>query len=209
MLEGIKRSKNSSDSRLPITGKLLCQIINILPHVCFSEYEASLFSSAFSLAYHGFLRVGELVLSKKWQSHQVIGVENICFFTENNQDIIKLYLPFSKTDQLGQGCQIKITETKEITCPVYLLRQYLLQRPKVKGPLYCHFGGSSVTRYQFSSVLNKALRAMGVSNYTSFKTHSFRIGAASSYSEKGVSEQDIKRLGRWKSDAFKGYIRLP
>jgi len=50
---------------------------------------------------------------------------------------------------------------------------------------------------------------MGVSNYTSFKTHSFRIGAASSYSEKGVSEQDIKRLGRWKSDAFKGYIRLP
>ena len=152
-----------------------------------------MFSSAFSLAYHGVLRVGELVLSTKWQSHQVIGVENICFFKENNQDII----------------EIKITKTKEITCPVYLLRQHLLQRPKVKGPLYCHFGGSSVTRYQFSSVLNKALRAMGVSNYTSFKTHSFRISAASSYSEKGVSEQDIKRLGRWKSDAFKGYIRLP
>ena len=50
---------------------------------------------------------------------------------------------------------------------------------------------------------------MGVSNYTSFKTHSFSIGAASSYFEKGVSEQDIKKLGRWKSDTFKGYIRLP
>lgn len=123
MLEGLKRSKNYSDSRLP--------------HVCFSEYEASLFSSAFSLAYHGFLRVGELVFSKKWQSHQVIGVENICFFKENDQDIIELYLPFSKTDQHGQGCQIKITETKEITCPV--LTAIFTTETKSKGPLIVPF----------------------------------------------------------------------
>ena len=37
----------------------------------------------------------------------------------------------------------------------------------------------------------------------------FRIGAASHAAECGYSETQIRLLGRWKSDAFKKYIRLP
>jgi len=39
--------------------------------------------------------------------------------------------------------------------------------------------------------------------YTNYKSHSFRIGAAI----KGVAVDEIKTAGRWKSDAFKSYIR--
>ena len=59
MLDGLKRLKKSSDTRLPITEDLLCRIVDNLPNVCSSKYEADMFSSAFSLAFHGFLRVGE------------------------------------------------------------------------------------------------------------------------------------------------------
>ena len=36
-----------------------------------------------------------------------------------------------------------------------------------------------------------------------------KIGAASLAAEKGLSDAQIRHLGRWKSDAFKLYIRQP
>ncbi|XP_074657153.1 uncharacterized protein LOC141910317 [Tubulanus polymorphus] len=44
-----------------------------------------------------------------------------------------------------------------------------------------------------------------VASYTS---HSFRIGAATNAATNGVPEPVIRELGRWKSDAFKRYIRI-
>ena len=40
-----------------------------------------------------------------------------------------------------------------------------------------------------------------------YKGRSFRIGAASLAAGKGFSDAQIRTLGRWKSDAFKLYIR--
>ena len=41
-----------------------------------------------------------------------------------------------------------------------------------------------------------------------YKGHSFRIGAATYAAEQGVSDDKIRHSGRWKSDAFKKYIRI-
>ncbi len=40
-------------------------------------------------------------------------------------------------------------------------------------------------------------------------THSARIGAASLAAASGISEDNIKRMGRWASSAVKNYIKLP
>ncbi|RXN33950.1 proline and serine-rich 1-like protein [Labeo rohita] len=40
-----------------------------------------------------------------------------------------------------------------------------------------------------------------------FSNHSFRIGAATSAAQKGLSKQQIQTLGRWSSEAFQSYIR--
>ena len=37
---------------------------------------------------------------------------------------------------------------------------------------------------------------------------SFRIGAATYAAEQGISDTKIRHMGRWKSDAFKKYIRI-
>ena len=41
--------------------------------------------------------------------------------------------------------------------------------------------------------------------------HSYRIGAATTYTAKarGIDDSTIKELGRWKSKAFEAYIKLP
>ena len=41
-----------------------------------------------------------------------------------------------------------------------------------------------------------------------YSGYSFRIGVATTAVEVGVSEAVIQQLGRWKSVAYNGYIRL-
>ena len=42
-----------------------------------------------------------------------------------------------------------------------------------------------------------------------YKGHSFRIGAATSAVAAGIPEAQIILMGRWSSDAYKKYIRIP
>lgn len=92
-----------------------------------------------------------------------------------------------KTDQFNKGVTIVLNSHAGITCPVRCMIDYMRIHPILSGPLYCHFGGKPITRYQFSAVMGKALAVLGFNNklYTS---HSFRIGAATAAAEKGLSD---------------------
>jgi hypothetical protein len=63
-----------------------------------------------------------------------------------------------------------------------------------------------LSRYQFNAVLKKSLAYLHVPAQR-YKNHSFRIGMTIALSEEGRSDEEIKRMGRWKSRAFEGYIR--
>ena len=65
-------------------------------------------------------------------------------------------------------------------CPAHTLLNYLKLRLKLEGPLFCHFNHKSVTRFQVSSMLKSTLRFLNL-NEQDFNTHSFRIGAATSF----------------------------
>ena len=79
-------------------------------------------------------------------------------------------------------------------------------RGATPGPLFCFADGSPVKTSQFTQQLQQALNFCGLDS-TKYKSHSFRIGAASLAAEKGLSDAQIRHLGRWKFDAFKLYIR--
>ena len=77
-------------------------------------------------------------------------------------------------------------------------------------PLFCHFNGHAVTRSQFSALLCMACLILDV-DASKYRSHSFRIGAATLASSNGVSDDEIRTCGRWSSDSktFKRYIRIP
>ena len=207
MLEGMKRTKSrGTDTRLPITYELLSKIVGILPNICSSSYESKLFAAAFSIAFFGFLRVGEITHSKSnGVFNHTIGIEDVQVFDSS----IQLHIASSKTDQYGSGVKLLISEQADNSvCPVFHLKHFLGVRPCLAGPLFCHFGGKPVTRYQFSSLLKKAVTTLGVSQ-ARYGTHSFRIGCATYSAMKGFSDEKIKLMGRRKSPAFKTYIRVP
>jgi hypothetical protein len=68
--------------------------------------------------------------------------------------------------------------------------------------------GTPVTRQFFNQQLTYSLKWAGLHN-DRYKGHSFRIGAATTAAAMDTPEDTIKRMGRWHSDAFRKYIRIP
>ena len=124
--------------------------------------------------------------------------------------MVELGLRSSKTDANAEGAVLALQVVDTLFCPVKLLRRYIFLRSSVAGPLFCHFGGQPLTRSQFNSVLCKACGALGM-DCSKYRSHSFRIGAVSLASSKGLSDDEIRACGRWSeaSFTFKRYIRIP
>ena len=85
---------------------------------------------------------------------------------------------------------------------------YLANHPKKEGPLFQFADGSPLTRSRFVTEFRRALSAAGV-QAAAYTGHSFRIGAATTAAAKGIPDNIIKALGRWTSEAYQVYIRLP
>ena len=69
---------------------------------------------------------------------------------------------------------LTIDRVESILCPVRCLHDYLIVRDKTDGPLFVHSGDKALTRYQFSSVLEKSLNARGV--HGSLRLTFFELG---------------------------------
>ena len=173
MLSGMTRLDARVDQRFPISPELLVKIIQVLPVVCSSVYETTLFSAIFSLAFYGFLRVGELVVASKGEWGHALLAHTVK--VKDHGGTIELELSHSKTDQAGKGVIINLQKIESPTCPVSLVKQFLAIRKRASCIFFCHFDGIPVTRYQFSALLKKSLNAIGL-HTDRYRSHSFRMG---------------------------------
>jgi hypothetical protein len=94
-------------------------------------------------------------------------------------------------------------------CPVLAIKKYLSYRTAPRqGPFFVHANGSAVSRGTFNNRLKDSLMYSG-DNTVHMSSHSFRIGGATHLAQRGFSDDEIKRLGRWKSNALVSYICFP
>lgn len=92
---------------------------------------------------------------------------------------------------------------KKKICPVNAITKYLTLSNHKAGPLFQFTCGTPVSYAFFSSSLKSLLTFIGL-NTQIYKGHNFRIGAATSAAAEGIPQT----VGRWKSNAFKNYIRM-
>lgn len=202
LIQGASRLRPSADLRAPITKDILQKLVLSTSHTTLSIYHRQLFTAMYLLAFHAFLRIGEIA-TQKCNASNVIQYKDVNIVGQNLS--ITFY---TFKHHKGPPVYISVPAQKSLFCPVWAMTNYLSQRGRQPGPLFILPGGFPVSKSFFQENLQRSLSWAGLSS-TSYKGHSFRIGAASTAALQGLSDEEIQRMGRWKSQAFKKYIRIP
>ena len=212
VMKGIRKLTDTSKPprvRLPITSDILQGIHTVLsaePHLYFSK----MMWAACCMAFFGFLRSSEFTVPA--QNHydpevhlslSDITLDKRCFPT-----MVCVHIKQSKTDPFRQGAHIYLGRTYQTICPVKAIVSYLTVRGSKPGPIFTLQDGRKLTRSIFGAELDKILRKLDLQTHQ-YNTHSFRIGAATCAKQAGITDVHIKKLGRWKSDAYQHYIKTP
>ena len=202
ILRACHKNGSVTDTRLPIDRPMLGKLMGALDHIADSKRDCVLFKAMFALAFHAFLRIGEITVKRGALNPHLLQFSNL------KMDKDQLVLSFSSyKHSQGRVFSIKIPASMPSTsCALRALQEYLVVRGTSPGPLFLFSSKTAVSRMEFDRVLKRALIFNSVSP-TFFKGHSFWIGAATAAAEAGLSDSRIRELGRWKSDAFKKYIR--
>lgn len=161
---------------------------------------ALLFRAAFS--FFAALRISELVPSNKK------GLSGLLFNTiKADYRCIKIFLHRFKTDQLGKGSWINLYVCiDQVICPVRLLNAYISVRPIGQHLLFVRENNSPLTNFQFTRVFSKCLQFLQKDSLL-LSCHSFQIGAETETAKIGLDKDRIKRIGRWKFNAYALYVR--
>jgi hypothetical protein len=210
MLEGTRKLGHNVDTRQPITLSILHRLISCLPIIHHHSFPIALLKAMFLLAFNAFLRVGEMTArSMHGTSDNTLQTQD-CAVNFKCQQVssVSLTLRNSKHNH-ARPFHITIPANNSNNCPAVAIHHYLtLAKPK-SGPLFQTQAGNPVTRHFFHTQLNRCLRAADIDT-TVYKSHSFRIGAATeAVASLGLPDHEVQRLGRWSSNAFKSYIRTP
>ncbi len=131
-------------------------------------------------AFFGFLRSAEFCSS-------ALLLSDVAIDDREHPTTLSLLIKCSKTDQFHQGTNIYLSKTDTDLCPVEAITGYLALRQQPDGPLFTSQQGTPLTSEVFITRVQAALGRAGV-NPDFYKSHSFRIGAATTAAAQGIND---------------------
>ena len=208
-LKGYQKLKSSNDVRLPITPEILYKLVQSLQHVSNSYFLRILFKAMYLLAFHAFLRIGEITAKSHSDGSATLNTNDVDFkYSLGTLQGVEIQFKNFKHCKEAKTLYVSCCNHHIDQCPVHSLLAYINFRKPSIGPLSTLFDGTQVTRVLFSKYLQLSLTYSGYLT-SRYKGHSFRIGAATTAASMGIEDSKIQMMGRWRSNAFKKYIRIP
>jgi hypothetical protein len=212
VLRGIKRSHGDQVRvRLPITIHHLKLFRLLLAIPSTQNFDSLMIWAAMTLAFFGFLRLGELTCNSKYNPNIHLSRDSIVFSPNlgiKSPQFMTVLIKESKTDPFRLGHTITVGATDSEVCPVQALKTYFLRRPVTSGPLFIHASGKPLTK-QILTIKTRQLLTQAGLNAVDYAGHSYRIGAATTAAEAKLPSWLIKTLARWSSDCYERYIKTP
>ena len=200
--------------RLPVKLQLLEMIIFEIKRIYKQQpYLESMYSALFTIAYYGLLRIGEVAAGD-----HTIEARNV--FIATNKNKIELILFSSKThapNARPQKINISALEdyqTENTTfkhfCPFTLMTNYLNMRADfyytVHEPFFVFQGGIPVPQENVRKLLSQAIENIGLDKRL-YQFHGIHVGRTTDLYNWGYTVDEIKDIGRWKSNAKYKYIK--
>ena len=154
ILRGIKCSQGvNSKVWRPIT----LPILNLFYHLVNVKYTTNKDSlmvwAAMTLAFFGFLCIGELTCDSHFNSERHLTFSDLVFMPKSSPKYMLVRLKVSKTDPFRKGQTIVIGRANSNLCPISAMVTYLESRSPFpnSGPLFTFQSGSFLTRGRFTS----------------------------------------------------------
>jgi integrase len=202
LLKGISNScKKKKLFREPVTLKSLSKIKKKIETEISGFLTKKAIWSAFTLAFFGCCRMGELVCEKESIFHPK---NALCWEDINlEKKCLTLNLKSTKTNKKDEKVYIFKFKDKNV-CPIHAFVSYKNTFEKtfeIKGkePVFRSAEGSLLTK----KFLNKFLK----SNFKGLSCHSFRAGIPSAIAKipNELFKKQIMNFGRWNSNSFSSY----
>jgi len=166
-----------------------------------------------TLLFHSACRGGELLCkSNKVFDPAVDLLRKDITLTDKQgtgKSTLQLRIKTPKESKDNRAVIVDILESGSAICPVRAYKKWNLMAANMdrNSPAFCWENGKPVTARAMNTIikgrLDQYIPGHGIS------VHSFRTGAASMMAELGYGEDDIKAVGRWSSQAFENYLKLP
>ena len=185
VLRDMKTNKNPN-RKLPWNPQFFDSYLDLYP---LNQFTDTLFLFYMTLSYYGFLRISEL---------QNLKFQDIVF--DSQEERLILNIRFSKTDQFGKGEKTFVYDNDKEYSPYKL---YQILKESIEDYEYIVQSTGNALR----SHLKVILKRLG-QNKDDYSWHSFRRGGAYQAALAGVNDSEIKKHGRWKSDAYIRYVAV-
>jgi hypothetical protein len=214
-MDHIQERKEVSGKRLPITMNVMKLLKEETRQWQSSLTEKLLMWSICTLAFHGAFRIHEILCRAEsfFDPDFSLLSEDIEVKREKEGDckeFLKVTLKCPKESKVGKAIVIEVFETNGTLCPVKAFKRWAARAQPERGlPVFRNESGCPVTGAKLNRWLKERLEHHV--NYASgkFTAHSFRIGLATTLATQGFSSEDIKEAGRWSSNAYELYLKLP
>ena len=189
---------------LPIGRELLARLISTLD---LSTHNGALAAAYMSISYAGWLRVNEVVETK---AEHDVKWGDIALSVDTDDFLININS--SKTNRFGPTEKVPFLATHDATCPSKHLLHYMNRlhpdQLHAESPVFLNSKGRPFSSKAALATVRAALTEVG-EDPSLYGTHSFRIGAATDGALAGLSDQMLRRFGRWAptSRVFQRYVR--
>ena len=207
LIRGIKRSQGDKfrkKKRDPVTPAMLRHINQELFNSSRIYEDKVMIWTAILTAFFGFLRISEYTspYKNKYDPHSTLLYNDVKTTDDREATVM---IKTSKTDPFRQGTLIRLAGNNTSLCPIRAINLFLSIHPTKTGPLFTYYqNGKYLTRRDINKVLCETTNESAI-----ISSHSLRIGAASTAAAMGCPRWLIQSMGRWVSDCFREYIRIP
>ena len=175
---------------------------SLLPRVP-KTYDNLMLVAAMLLAYYGCFRSAEFCPNPS--TAPPLTPNNITFHHAENHHYMKVNVRASKTSIHGFKAIIGCSGT--FVCSLCWMRSYLAVRPFPKtDPLFINSRGIPLSHSIMTKSMRELMTITGLPPLE-YTPHSLRAGSATDAAQRGLPDSAIQQLGRWRSDAFKVYLR--
>ena len=214
LCKGIRRHQGDQRRvRLPLTPALLADIRQALNQSgSVHTRDKPALWAAITLGFYGFLRGGEFTTC---HSHTYSPTHHLLrrdIKIASDHTHYTVVIKSSKTDPYRCTTKITVAATNTNTCPVQAMRSFLRRTcHSYSQPLFTLSSGRYLTLAQLTATIRSLLQAAGLTPHQAaqYSSHSLRIGAATAAAAAGLPSWLIQTAGRWKSEAYRSYIRSP